>query len=163
MSGAQWELIGGAVGLLLLAGTLLALEFAVVSWGLLTLAAALCALGGLAMAWSASTAAGWVYLAAAPVIAVLAVRVGLALLRSSAGGVVGAAITADAGYHHRAAASGVSAGSRGELVTDAMPTGRARFAGGEADVQVEGAALPRGAAVVVLRIDGPVVVVADGR
>ncbi len=84
-------------------------------------------------------------------------------MRAAGAVAVTTAIIADAGYHHRATEAGIAAGARGELVTDAMPTGRARFSGGEADVQVLGAALPRGAAIMVLRIEGPVVIVADAR
>jgi membrane-bound ClpP family serine protease len=162
MSPQQWELIGGAVGLMALAGSLVVLEFAVISWGVLTIAAAGCLIGGWMMAYAAAPMAGWLYICASPVAAFIAVRVGLAWMRA-AGAVVTSAITADAGYHHLASEAGITAGARGELVTDAMPTGRARFPGGEADVQVQGAVLPRGAPVVVVRVEGPVVIVVASR
>jgi membrane-bound ClpP family serine protease len=46
------------------------------------------------------------------------------------------------------------------MVTRARPSGRARFDGGECDVQAQSGVLARGAKVTVLRIDGPIVFVA---
>ena len=51
-------------------------------------------------------------------------------------------------------------GASGVMVTPARPSGRARFAGGECDVQAQSGVLARGAKVTVLRIDGPIVFVA---
>ena len=69
------------------------------------------------------------------------------------------AITDDAGIRHASAGLGIDTGARGVLVTDAMPTGRARFAGGDIDVLVEGPAANKGAQVTVRRIEGPTVIV----
>jgi len=56
---------------------------------------------------------------------------------------------------------GIRIGARGTLVTDAMPTGRARFPGGDIDVQVEGAAANKGSVITVRRIEGPIVFVVE--
>ena len=150
--------LAAAAGLMVLATGLLLLEIMVVSWGLLTVSAAAAAFAACAIAWKVSPVAGWVFVALVPVAAVMVVRVGLRMLQASRL-VPKDEITAEAGYHHVADHAGIVPGARGELVTDALPTGRARFAGGEIDVQIEGAGLPRGAAVIVLRIDGPVAMV----
>ncbi len=162
MSLAGWEHLALAFLLLLIGAGLLLLEFTVVSWGLLTVAALVAAGFGVWLAFSVNTLAGWLFLLVVPVLATIATRLGLRGLRA-AGAVVEAQTDSDAGYRHVAEAIGVSPGSRGELVTDALPTGRARFAGGEVDIVVSGNSLPRGRAVVVLRIEGPLVVVSEVR
>ena len=53
-------------------------------------------------------------------------------------GVPRSEVAEDAGYRHVAERLVVGPGARGVLVTPARPTGRARFAGGECDVQVHG-------------------------
>ena len=57
------------------------------------------------------------------------------------------------------AGAGATVGAVGTLVTDAFPTGRARFGDHEVDVQVRGAALRKGSALRVAAIDGPVILV----
>lgn len=154
-----WEIALGVLGLYALAGALLLLEFIVISWGMLTVVSAVVAAAGVALAWHAGASWGIAALVALPVLAALVIRTGLRTLKAG-GAVPTATIAGDAGYRHAAVVAGVSVGQRGELVTDAVPTGRARFAHGEVDVAVAGAALPRGTPIEVLRIDGPVVTVA---
>ena len=95
-----------------------------------------------------------------PILAVVLARWGLARIRRSRALVPKSEITAEAGYHHHAETVGVHPGATGVMVTPARPSGRARFDGGECDVQVQSGSLGRGAKVVVLRIDGPIVFVA---
>ena len=148
-----------ACGLLGLAVLLLVIEFLVVSFGLLALAALASAIGAIWFAFAAGDAVGWAFVVLVPVLAVVLVRQGLRRLQASSV-VPRSAVTGDAGYHHVAERIGVAVGARGVMVTDAYPTGRARFADGECDVQVLGGSLERAALVVVKRIDGPVVFVA---
>jgi membrane-bound ClpP family serine protease len=137
---------------------LLLLEFLVVSYGLLAIAALGCAIAGIVIGFGSSPVVGWALLAATPVLAALVVAWGLRrLMRSDL--VPKQAITDDAGIRHASAGLGIDTGARGVLVTDAMPTGRARFAGGDIDVLVEGPAANKGAQVTVRRIEGPTVIV----
>jgi membrane-bound ClpP family serine protease len=147
-----------AVGLMGLATLLLAVEFFVVSWGLLAISSLAAAVAAIVVAFSVSAAAGWALVVATPVIAWLIIRWGLARLQGSSL-VPQAEITADAGYRHLAEQLGIAIGAQGELITDAMPTGRARFAKGEIDVAVRGATLPRGHRVVVHSIAGATIFV----
>ena len=62
-------------------------------------------------------------------------------------------LTEDAGAHHVAENIGLMVGATGVLLTPARPTGRARFAGGDLDVQCDSSAEAE-TAVTVLRIDG---------
>jgi len=147
-----------AIGLLGLAAVLLLLEFLVVSYGLLAIAALACSIAGIALGFSSSPMVGWTLLGMTPILAALVVSWGLRrLMRSDL--VPKQEITEDAGYRHATAGMGITIGTRGTLVTDAMPTGRARFPGGELDVQVEGPAAMKGTVVTVRRIEGPSIVV----
>ena len=96
-----------------------------------------------------------------PVGALFVARWGLVRIRSSRSAVPKSEVVADAGYRHVAERLAVGPGSQGVLVTSARPVGRARFAGGECDVQVHGPVLERGAEVVVERIDGPIIFVTE--
>lgn len=147
-----------AIALLVLAGGLLLLEFLVVSYGLLAIAALGCAIAGIVLGFGSSPTVGWTLLAATPIMAALVTAWGLRrLMRSDL--VPKAEITDNAGYRHATESLGIQVGARGMLITDALPTGRARFTGGEIDVQVEGGAANKGTAVQVLRIEGPTVFV----
>ena len=148
-----------AIALLVLAGVLLLLEFLVVSYGLLAIAALGCAIAGIVLGFGSSPAVGWTLLAATPILAAFVTSWGLRRLARSAL-VPKEEITGNAGYHHATESLGITIGARGTLVTDAIPTGRARFPGGDIDVQVEGAAASKGAVITVLRIEGPTVFVA---
>jgi membrane-bound ClpP family serine protease len=150
-----------AIALLVLAGVLLLLEFLVVSYGLLAIAALGCAIAGIVLGFGSSPAIGWTLLALTPVLGVLVSMWGLRrLMRSDL--VPKQEITEDAGYRHATDSLGIAVGSAGVLVTDAMPTGRARFQRGEIDVTIAGTAATKGTRVVVLRIEGPsVFVIAD--
>jgi hypothetical protein len=146
-----------AAVLVLLAVALLTLEFVIATGGALAIAASLTGLAATILAFMASTATGMVVLALIPLVGALVVPWGLRrLVRTRAVPLV--EITDDAGYHHHADRLGVAVGASGELVTDAMPTGRARFATGagaiELDVRVQGAVLGRGQRVVVTALHG---------
>ncbi|HEX3132039.1 MAG TPA: NfeD family protein, partial [Planctomycetota bacterium] len=147
-----------AIGLLVLAGVLLLLEFLVVSYGLLAIAALGCSIAGIVLGFGSSPLIGWTLLGATPILAALVVAWGLRrLMRSDL--VPKQEITEDAGYRHATEGMGVVIGTRGTLVTDAMPTGRARFPGGDLDVQIDGPAAMKGTVVTVRRIEGPSVIV----
>lgn len=163
-SAMSWQVaITWAVVLLILAAGLAIVEFLVVSWGMLLVGASISALAAIALAFHASETAGWVFVAIVPVIFIVVIRAGFGLMRRNSAAVLPTEITADAGIHHAAAAAGVAVGTIGELMTNAFPTGRARFAGPrgpvELDVQVQGAVLAKGARVTVLAIDGPTIFV----
>jgi membrane-bound ClpP family serine protease len=146
--------------LMALAVALLAFEFVVFSWGLLTVAATAVAVWACIIAWSVAPAVGAIFILACVVVAVSAARWARHLARMTPL-VNQADLHGDAGYHHLAETLGITVGSLGVLVTDALPTGRARFSQGEIDVRLEGAPLARGTQVVVLRIEGPSITVAS--
>lgn len=150
-----------AVVLLAVAAVLLLLEFIFVSYGLLAIAAFGCAVAGIVIGFGSSPVVGWALVVATPILAALVVTWGLRrLMRSDL--VPKSAITEDAGYRHASADMGITNGSRGIMITDAMPTGRARFSGGEIDVMVEGPVASKGTPIIVRRIEGPtVLVIAD--
>lgn len=148
-----------AIALLAVAGVLLLLEFLVVSYGLLAIAALGCAIAGIVLGFGSSPAVGWTLLALTPVLGVMVSLWGLRrLMRSDL--VPKEEITEDAGYRHATEGLGITVGSTGVLVTDAMPTGRARFAGGEVDVTISGSVVNKGTRIVVRRIEGATVIVA---
>ena len=148
-----------AFGLLGLAVALLVIEFLVVSFGLLSLLALASAVGAIWFAFAAGDVPGWGFVVLVPVLGVVLVRQGLRRLQTSSV-VPQATVAGHAGYHHVTDRLGIAVGSAGVMVTDAYPTGRARFAAGECDVQAIAGSLDRDAAIVVKRIDGPVVFVA---
>jgi membrane-bound ClpP family serine protease len=150
-----------AVSLLALALTLIAIEFVVVSGGLLGIAAVASAITAVVYAFSAGPLAGWVFVIFTPVLCGLVIKAGLGWMARSRM-VVHAEIAADAGYHHVLSGTGIGPGSQGVLVTDADPSGRARFTAPtgphELDVQLRGGASAKaGTTVTVKAIDGPVV------
>ena len=159
-AGIDWQSLWLALGLLVLAITLLVLELFVVSFGILLVASIASAAGAIHYAFIAGDATGWAMAAAVPVLAMVLARWGLARIRRSRRLVTQSEITAEAGYHHHAEKVGVHPGATGVMVTPARPSGRARFGGGECDVQAQSGSLGRGEKVVVLRIDGPIVFVA---
>lgn len=150
-----------AVALLAVAALFLFLEFLFVSYGLLGITALGCAIAGIVIGFDSSPAVGWALVVATPVLAAVVVTWGLQRLQNS-NLVPKDAITEDAGYRHACSEMGITSGSRGILITNAMPTGRARFSGGEIDVLVEGPVASTGTLITVRRIEGPtVLVVAD--
>ena len=159
-AGVDWQALWLALGLLALAVALLVLELFVVSFGILLVASIASAGGAIHYAFVASDAIGWAMTAAVPILAIVLARWGIARIRGSRRLVAQSEITAEAGYHHHAEKVGVHPGAVGVMVTPARPSGRARFHGGECDVQVQSGSLGRGAKVVVLHIDGPIVFVA---
>ena len=147
-----------AIALLAIALVLLLLEFLVVSYGLLAIAALVFAISGIVLGFGSSPVVGWTLLGATPILAAVVTAWGLRrLMRSDL--VPKAEITEDAGYRHATESLGIGVGAQGVLITDAMPTGRARFAGGDIDVQVEGSSASKGTQILVLRIEGPTVLV----
>ncbi len=155
----DWQVLALSLGLLVLAITLLVLEIFVVSFGILLVTSIASAVAAIHYAFTAASAAGWAMTVAVPVLGIMLARWGLARVRTSRRIVPRSEITAEAGYHHHAEKVGVHPGAEGVMVTRARPSGRARFAGGECDVQAESGILGRGEKVVVLHIDGPIVFV----
>lgn len=152
-----------ATGLLVLCLGLIALEFVLISGGALAITAVACAIAAVWFAFAAGPLSGWVFTLLVPISGFLAIRAGLRWMQTSSM-VVQSEITDHAGYAHAAASHGVAVGSLGELVTDAYPTGRARFATAthgtaELDVAVRGAVLGKGAAVVIKAIEGATIFV----
>lgn len=156
----DWQSLWFALGLLALAVALLVLEIFVVSFGILLFASIASAGAAIYYAFAASDTVGWAFTVATPILGAALARWGLARIRSSRHLVAQSEITSEAGYHHFADGVGVQPGAIGVMITPARPTGRARFAGGECDVQVQGGTAERDARVVVRRIDGPIVFVA---
>ena len=159
-AGIDWQALWLSLGLLVLAVVLVVLELFVVSFGILLVASIASAAGAIHYAFAASDAIGWTMTGVVPILAVVLARWGLARIRRSRALVPKSEITAEAGYHHHAETVGVQPGAAGVMVTPARPSGRARFDGGECDVQAQSGVLARGAKVTVLRIDGPIVFVA---
>lgn len=151
-----------ATALLVVSLGLIALEFLLISGGAIGIAAVGCAIGAVWFAFAAGPLSGWIFTLLVPISGFLAIRAGLRWMQTSSM-VVQSEISGHAGYANAAADHGVAPGTNGELVTDAFPTGRARFttASGttELDVAVRGAVLGKGAAVVVRSIEGPTIFV----
>ena len=154
----DWTFAGYAVALLALAVVLLVFEFFIVSFGLLLAGAVAATAAALYFAFRAGDAVGWAMAVVVPILAGLVVRWGLKRIRASRI-VPKSEITEEAGYHHVADRLGIGRGSVGTMVTPARPSGRARFPGGECDVQVRGGTLEAAARVVVKEIDGPIIFV----
>lgn len=154
--------LAAAAGLLVLGLGLVALEFVLISGGALGITALLCAVGAVYFAFAAGPLAGWVFTLLVPITGFLVIRAGLQWMRTSSM-VVQSEITEHAGYAHSASEHGIAVGSTGELVTDAFPTGRARFTQGgtsvELDVVVRGTVLSKGAAIAIKAIEGPTIIV----
>lgn len=131
-------------------------EFFIISFGVLGTAAGGCMIAAIVLAFLAGPLPGAVACFLVPLASILTIRSGLRRMQRSRL-VVQAEIDDDAGYHHFTEQIGVAVGSVGELVTHARPTGRARFPGGECDVQVRGQVLDRGAGVEVIAIDGSII------
>ena len=147
-----------AIVLMLVGFALLIAEIFVVSFGLL-MAGAMASMGAaIYFAFGAGTGIGWAFVATSTVVVIVVLRWGLRRIRES-GIVPKTEVVADAGYHHAAERIGVAVGSTGVMVTAAFPTGRARFPGGECDVQAEHGPVEIDIPVVVRRIDGPIVFV----
>jgi membrane-bound ClpP family serine protease len=148
-----------ASALMALAVALLIFEFVIFSWGLLTVAATAMAVWACVIAWAVAPAVGGIFILACLAVGVSAARWARRLARMTPL-VNQADLAGDAGYHHLAETLGITVGSMGVLVTDALPTGRARFGQHEIDVRLDGAPLAHGTKVVVLRIEGASITVA---
>lgn len=152
-----------ALFLVALSMALIVAEIFLASMGLLAVGALASAVAAIVLAFGVSAAAGWGFLVLVPLMTALTVAWGFKRLQSSTL-VPKAAITADAGYHLASERIGIAPGAVGILVTEAVPTGRARFTGSagtdELDVTVSGAAGRKGDQVRLLRIEGPTITVA---
>lgn len=155
----DWIHLGWAVVLLLLAALILILEFFVISFGLLSVVSIACVAGAIYFAFLAGPVIGWSFSLVTPLLAMLIVRWGVKRIRTSRL-VAQSEVRGEAGYHHVADRIGVSLGAQGIMVTPARPSGRARFDGGECDVQSQGRPLEAAARIVVKHIDGPIIFVA---
>ncbi len=158
MPEVDWIYAGYALALLSLGVLLLIFEFFVVSFGLLLATSIASTAAAIYFAFRASDVIGWAMVIVVPILAVFLVRRGLARLRTSHI-VPKSEITGEAGYHHVTDRLGIGPGSTGTMVTPARPSGRARFPGGECDVQVRGGSLEARTRVVVGEIDGAIVFV----
>ena len=154
----DWIYAGYAVALLALGVVLLIFEFFIVSFGLLLACSIASTAAAIYFAFRAADAIGWTMVVVVPILAFFLVRRGLARLRTSHI-VPKSEITAEAGYHHVADRIGIGPGSIGTMVTPARPSGRARFPGGDCDVQVRGGTLEASDRVVVVEIDGAIIFV----
>jgi membrane-bound serine protease (ClpP class) len=151
--------VAAASALMMLAALLLVLEVFIVSFGILSILAIAAGAWSVSLAFEVSATTGWTFLVAAPVFAGLILRWGLRRVQISRA-VPQSEISDHAGAQHLATQIGIEPGSHGLLVTPARPGGRARFPGGDCDVQVQGGSLEKGSPIIVKRIDGPMVVVA---
>ena len=154
----DWIHAGYAVALLALGVILLVFEFFIVSFGLLLAGSIASTAAAIYFAFRAADAIGWTMVVVVPILAAYLVRRGLARLKTSHI-VPKSEITEEAGYHHVADRIGVGPGSVGCMVTPARPSGRARFPGGECDVQVRGGTLESSDRVEVVEIDGAIIFV----
>jgi len=149
-----------AIGLMLLALLVLLLEMLLISFGILGIIAVILGTVGVILGFRVHPALGWSLLLLSPLAGLWILRWGFARMRRGGLGLVTVAeVSGQTGIAAAAHAVGADLGAEGVLVTDAMPTGRARFAQGEIDVTVRGPVLQRGAPIVVLAIDGPAVTV----
>ena len=154
----DWAAAWYAIALLALGLALLVAEFFVVSFGLLLIGAVACAAGAIYFAFIAHELFGWALVVCTPLLAAGIARWGIQRVRRSSL-VPQSEVVADAGYRHVAEQMGATEGATGEMLTPARPSGRARFAGGECDVQCRGGTLEVGASVRVVAIDGPTIFV----
>ena len=145
--------IFATIGLLMASALALFLEILLPSGGLLMLTSLGLAIASVLAAFSAGTLAGWITCAVLPVIGIAISHIAIRQLQRSSV-VPQEEITADAGIHHQATAIGVNVGSTGVLVTDLLPSGRARFPEGDLDVQAVAGRLDRGTPIQVVRFDG---------
>ncbi|TVR14804.1 MAG: hypothetical protein EA401_03755 [Planctomycetota bacterium] len=142
-----------ALLLFVLAAFLILLEFFLISGGLLTAVAAVLAVIAIWMGFHVDPVLGWSMLIIAPILAGVIVRYGLRRMQRSSL-VTQVSIDGDAGYHHLAETYGIAVGAVGTLSTDAYPTGRCRFAGGEVDVVMRNGSGKRGQRVKVSKLEG---------
>jgi len=147
-----------AAGLLLAAVVFLILEVLVVSFGVLAVLALALAVGAIVQAFAAGDAAGWTFIVVTPILGAAVVAWGLRRLEHSRI-VSHAVIGGHSGASGIAERLQIATGSRGRMLTDAYPSGRARFPGGVCDVQVEGGSLERDTPIIITGIDGPMIYV----
>ncbi len=147
------------VALLLVAALLLlVLEFLLVSFGLFSVASLVSAATAIYLAARWDPLAGYITALLVVILALITVRWGLRRLSRSPL-VPKTAIDEHAGYRHVAERLAIAVGSTGVLLTSARPGGRARFPGGDCDVQSVSGVLAASTPVQVARIDGPVIYV----
>lgn len=156
-----WSDVALAAFLFVVAAILTIAEIFIISFGFLTIGALVCGVLSLFVAFNISVNTGMLFMVLMPIVGMIIVQWGFKRLKNSPL-VPNAAITTDVGYHHALDRIGVSIGAVGELVTDAVPSGRARFTGSkgtdELDVTLTGSAGSRGDHVRLLRVEGPLLV-----
>ena len=143
-----------AVALLAVAAFLLFLELIIISGGILGTLSLACAALGCYLSYEVSTTAFAINIFATPIVALWTIKLALKRIQQSPM-IPKSSIDDDAGYAHVAEELGISVGSIGTLSTAAMPTGRAKFAGGEIDISLQSGAGDKGQRVKVIEIDGP--------
>jgi len=156
-SAGEWStasLLALALGFLVAAVLLIVLEFFIVSGGVIGALAAISAVCSIWIGFSVHPLVGWALVIIIPIIFYNSIRMGVKRLQSSSF-VPQANIEGNAGYKQVADALGIQVGSIGEMTTNAMPTGRCHFPGGEIDVAMESGSGQRMEQVIVTRIDGP--------
>ena len=143
-----------AVALLAVAAFLLFLELIIVSGGILGVLSISCAALGCYLSYEVGPTAFGINILATPLVAIFTIRLGLKRMQQSSM-IPKSSIDDNAGYAHVAEELGISVGSIGILSTNAMPTGRAKFTGGEIDISLQSGAGSKGQEVIVIEIDGP--------
>jgi membrane-bound ClpP family serine protease len=143
--------------MMLMAGAILAAlaEVFLVTGGIIGVMAAILAIWAVVEAFAVHPLFGWALLAALPFIAWWIIRFGLQHILQSAM-VPQSSIDDHAGAAHAAAEHGVSIGTLGTMVTTALPSGSAAFAGHQLDVHSVSGALEVGESVRVVAMNGPV-------
>lgn len=144
--------------LLVFAVALLVIELCTVFSGFLLIGSFGAGIAAIVVAFLAGPTTGLIFLVGAPILLVCIGLWGFHRLQKSRL-VAQEEITAQAGYSAQAQAQGVSIGSIGLMLTDAMPSGRARFDEHEYDVAATSGFLSRGQTVRVVALEGPEILV----
>ena len=147
---------------LVLAVALLLIEVCTVASGVLLIASAGAGIAAIVVAFLAGPATGLVFLIGAPLLLIGISIWGFRRLQKSRL-VAQEEITAQAGYSAQAQAHGILIGSVGVMLTDAMPSGRARFDEHEYDVAATSGFLSRGQTVRVVALEGAEILVQPER
>ena len=150
--------IAVAVSLLIFAAFILFLELIIVSGGLLALVSVAIAAVACYLSYEVGPLMFWLNICATPLAGFIAIKLGLRRMRKSSF-IPKAEIDDDAGYAHVTNKLGIDVNSTGVLSTDAYPSGRAKFEGGEIDVAIRGGSGSKGDHIKVIEIDGPSVFV----
>lgn len=144
--------------LLVFAVALLLIELCTVFSGFLLIASLGAGIAAIVVAFLAGPTTGLIFLVGSPIILIFIGLWGFHRLQKSRL-VAQEEITAQAGYSAQAQAHGILIGSVGLMLTDAMPSGRARFGEQEYDVAVTSGFLSRGQTVRVVALEGSEILV----